>query len=352
MAWIEPEFSKKAVSRAGDHLLDNSLSEEQHSEAMLILNNWRSSHAFPLTIVQTFLRAKANKIDRHALIAQRLKRVPSILGKLKRFPTMRLHRMQDIGGCRAVVADVKKVYKLRDDLVNSRTRHEFIKENDYINHPKESGYRGIHLIYKYRSSKTIIYNDHMIEIQIRTQLQHAWATTVEIVGTFLKESLKSSQGPEEWLHFFKLISVLFSDLEECSPKEIVVEEIENIRAEARKLADKLYVIEKLQAFSVSTHHIGEQNKSSGYFLLSLRTDKRTIQVNHYNKRDLVVATELYLELEKEYENNVNANVVLVAAASIKSLRVAYPNYFADSRVFLERLKDVLRLTDDAKSAYI
>ena len=119
MTWIEPECSKKAVSRAGDTLLDESTSENDYSNAINILNNWRSSHAFPLSTVQTLLRSKAIKIDRYALIAQRLKRVPSILSKLRRFNTMRLHRMQDIGGCRAVVSDSKSNYSA---IGNGRNR--------------------------------------------------------------------------------------------------------------------------------------------------------------------------------------------------------------------------------------
>lgn len=48
----------------------------------------------------------------------------------------------------------------------------------------------VHLIYKYRSDKVTIYDDMCIEIQTRTLMQHAWATTVEIVGKFIKQSLK------------------------------------------------------------------------------------------------------------------------------------------------------------------
>lgn len=340
MTWIEPENSKKAVSRAGDKLLDEETSDDEYSIAINILNNWRSSHAFPLTTVQTFLRSKAIKVDRNALIAQRLKRVPSILEKLRRFDTMRLHRMQDIGGCRAVVADSKKVYKLRDSLINSRTRNELKKENDYIKFPKESGYRGIHLIYKYCGSKQDIYCGHMIEIQIRTRIQHAWATAVEIISIFLKESLKSSQGPKEWLRFFELVGVLFSCLENCVPENLNENEIRDIRHEATSLAKELGVVEKLQAFSVSTNYIGIHNKKSGYFLLLLQTDCQQINISHFNKKDLPDATNQYLTLERRHENS-SVNVVLVAAKSVRSLRIAYPNYFADSKVFLDKLNTVL-----------
>jgi hypothetical protein len=42
----------------------------------------------------------------------------------------------------------------------------------------------------------MIYNDLKIEMQLRSQYQHAWATAVETVGTFIGQALKSSIGPE------------------------------------------------------------------------------------------------------------------------------------------------------------
>ena len=42
-----------------------------------------------------------------------------------------------------------------------------------------SGYRGVHLIYRYNSDRKTEYNTLLIEMQLRSQLQHAWATAVE-----------------------------------------------------------------------------------------------------------------------------------------------------------------------------
>jgi hypothetical protein len=49
------------------------------------------------------------------------------------------------------------------------------------------------------------YNGLRIEMQLRSRLQHAWATAVETVGTFLRQALKSSQGEGAWLKFFALM---------------------------------------------------------------------------------------------------------------------------------------------------
>ncbi|MGH7054625.1 MAG: hypothetical protein ACREFA_12515, partial [Stellaceae bacterium] len=72
---------------------------------------------------------------------------------------------------------------------------------------RASGYRGLHLAYRYKSDKQtkMIYNGLKIEIQLRSQYQHAWATTVETVGTFIDQALKSSIGPDAWLRFFQLM---------------------------------------------------------------------------------------------------------------------------------------------------
>ena len=45
-----------------------------------------------------------------------------------------------------------------------------------------------------------------IEIQLRSRLQHQWATAVETVGTFIGDELKSNRGDQGWLRFFALMS--------------------------------------------------------------------------------------------------------------------------------------------------
>jgi ppGpp synthetase/RelA/SpoT-type nucleotidyltranferase len=71
------------------------------------------------------------------IVAQRLKRMPTIIDKLKRYPAMQLTTMQDIGGLRAVLDKVVDVYRLADSYRdNIRLTHELIDEKDYIQHPR------------------------------------------------------------------------------------------------------------------------------------------------------------------------------------------------------------------------
>lgn len=126
---------------------------------------------------------------------------------------MRLDRMQDLGSLRAVVSNVKKLRLLEETYRSSRFKHEILLCKDYVSEPKSSGYRSIHLLYKYCNPRTPAYNGLFVGLQIRTKLQHAWATAVETMGTFLNEALKSSEGPETWLKYFSLYGAAFAHLE-------------------------------------------------------------------------------------------------------------------------------------------
>src|SRR5260370_11502395 len=101
----------------------------------------------------------------------------SIRAKLDR-GHMQLTQMQDIGGCRAVVNSVDEVRGLVASYQRSTFAHEFRGEKNYIDDPKPDGYRSHHLIYQYKAKpgQNDAYNRLRIEIQIRPNLQHAWAT--------------------------------------------------------------------------------------------------------------------------------------------------------------------------------
>src|SRR5260370_41876111 len=125
---------------------------------------------------------------------------------------MKLSQMQDIAGCRAVMPTVRDVEKLvaRYEISNAKNpsgRPEFVKKYDYIAQPKKDGYRSVHFVYKYRTTSKHLedFNGLRIEVQLRSQLQHAWATAVETVSTFTGQALKSNVGSDECKRFFALM---------------------------------------------------------------------------------------------------------------------------------------------------
>lgn len=168
--WVSPQYSRGEVRRAGSVLIDPHAQIEDRDRAYSIMNNWRTSHGFPLNTFQVGLRAKSKQISPDALVAQRLKRAPSIISKLERFPKMDLSRMQDLGDCRAIMPSIGDVYELLENYNESQFKHKRLNIKDYIKNPKESGYRGIHLIYSYNSDRQTTYNKLQIEIQMRTQV--------------------------------------------------------------------------------------------------------------------------------------------------------------------------------------
>jgi Region found in RelA / SpoT proteins len=292
--------------------------------------------------MQTGLRRYAREVSTKPLLAQRLKRVPSIVEKLRRFPTMNLSRMQDVGGCRAVLKSVAEVRRLRRVYESSRIKHMLIREDDYITHPKRDGYRGVHLVYRYYSDRAATYNGLQIEIQLRSRLQHAWATSVETVGTFLNQPLKANVGPEAWKHFFTLTGSIFAATEKTPLVEGTPQNRENLKAEARALAQRLQVRNVLTAFGTALRITEEEEQPDvRYYLLVLNPESRQLSINGYARAELERATESYLAYEKLMVATPGSQVVLVAADSLESLRRAYPNYFLDTEVFLRAIHDIV-----------
>ena len=86
--------------------------------AVAVINNWRASHAYPLNTFQVYLRKTASRFDDGPLIAQRIKRLVSIGAKLNRQGSMKLPQMQDVGGCRAILANVSTARSVFDYYQN------------------------------------------------------------------------------------------------------------------------------------------------------------------------------------------------------------------------------------------
>ncbi|HEC91374.1 MAG TPA: (p)ppGpp synthetase [Candidatus Atribacteria bacterium] len=344
MKWIKPKYSKTRIRKAGELLLRAIADRSDQlpsgfDEALKVLSNWRAAHAYPMHVIRTLLRRAARKIDKEAIVVQRLKRVRSIILKLYRFPNMGLDRMQDIGGCRVVVRDIKTLRKLIDIIMNSSTAHSFHSKKDYIANPKPTGYRSVHLIYKYNASKKE-YHNIFIEIQLRSNLQHAWATAVEIVDAFTQQALKTSwQGDEGWKNFFRCVSIEFARLEGCVTDNML-SKADNVK-KIKELMDQLDIVNRLNAFAVSSQLISGEKVQGDFFILILDTEAKSIKYKVYAKSDLKKAIRDYLSIEKETRDDVTKDVVLVSGDSIKGLKEAYPNYFVDTHKFIKTISTII-----------
>lgn len=314
---------------------------EQISHAYDVIYNFRSSHSFPLNTFQTTLRGKARRVDPNSIVAQRIKRLPTIITKLQR-QKFRLTEIQDIGGCRVVLSSVSRVQKLVKAYEESDLKHQLLIKDDYIAKPKLSGYRGVHLIYSYYSDKKSTYNGLKIEMQFRTALQHAWATAVEVVGRFTGEALKSNQGNRKWKRFFTLMGSEIALREKSPPVPNTPVSRRELISDLRRYAEKVGAIDHLRLYSFALRQKEEIDiEGAHYFLLRLEPRENRILVTGFKRSELELAQIRYQEVERELSSAAGDDVVLVSTDSMDALKRAYPNYFADTHAFINAVNEAL-----------
>jgi ppGpp synthetase/RelA/SpoT-type nucleotidyltranferase len=341
-------YSKKYYDKS-IILLKTKLSNEKIKENLEIVNFWRSCHIYPLHIFKKRLDNILKNEKELIIISSRLKRTISVIEKTKRtnkgkISTMKLTRMQDIAGCRIILKNLKSLNNFYEKYyLKGNIKHKLVKTYDYIKIPKKDGYRGLHLVYKYHSQKKAKqdYNGLLIEIQLRTKLQHIWATSVEIVGFFTKQKIKIGQGETIWNNFFKYLSIVFEKLEnKIQIENKILEKIYNF--------EKSYnLIEKLENWNFSFQKVDnliktKKEKNIEFIVLELDLKKLELSVKTFSKRLEEKALQYYLEIENLIFDNPNYDIVMVGINDIKNLKKAYPNYFLDSKEFIKILKKILK----------
>lgn len=340
-------LSKSQVNRAGETLRTSPKKSSEYKWALNIAEEWRKAHVYPL---KTFKSNLDKRLLRYpdAISAQRLKRMPTILDKLQnRETSMRLSAMQDIGGVRAIVGSVTQAEKLAKEYATSKRFTHIRKDSqcrDYITSPKDDGYRGIHLVYEYnntlaRTQQAKDSKGMLVEIQIRSELQHIWATAVETVGLVTGESLKAHRGDDDWLKLFQLVSSAFAITENRNVLQIHKgKEEREIYQSLVDMIMRMKAFDKLSGYSIGLQVIDQVKKSHYYHLLVLDMKKMEINVTGYAETEYDKALRDYEEIESKSLSYMDA--VLVSAGQRKELKKAYPNYYLDLRRFVELLNAI------------
>lgn len=327
-------MSKKQIQRIGELIRENNIS----SQDLEIFHHWRGLHAEIMPLMASSLRSKIKKLNLTPLVfSRRLKRYPSIKSKLIRFPDMQLHRMQDIAGMRIVFSHIDTIHlfinEMKKTYRSSKTNFEFVRCSDYISYPKPDGYRSIHQIYKYAKGKHTQCHGLTLELQIRTKLQHLWATAVEVLGMRINSKLKSGEGEECYKEFFRVCGELFSLMEHKESKE--QGRARELVARAKELDSTHSILKQLSALSVSARQ--EKRKGDYYFVIWLNLQTRYLQINGFPKERYIEAQALYDALEsKTHEENYD--VVLISLDDFKQIQKAYPNYYLDCKFFIQTLE--------------
>ncbi len=347
MPWTEPEFNRGRVDAAGAVLVDTfragALDTDDDYESLYVVNNWRLSHQLPLQTLKMNLLTRSRKLDKEALVYQRIKRLWSIVGKLDRNENMKLSQMQDIGGCRSVVRSVKQVNDLIKIYEERPTQSEFVKKYDYISRPKSDGYRSVHLVYKYRGYRSAL-DGLRVEIQVRSRQQHAWASAVETVSQFTGQALKSNIGLEPWKRFFILMANDIAAREHCPPVPDSVDPARQ-KEELRSLVRQLRVEEVLGEWRNAVTNLTTNRRSTQIFVIALDLPNQehststapSLSISGFD--NINMAFKSLIRMEKERAGRIEAEQpVLVSVNSLAALRSAFPSYHLDAQAFIEAVR--------------
>lgn len=345
----------------GKILRDHSAHDEddKYRQSFITAQRWRGQHFTPTEQCFEDVLNCSQQCDQ-SVATYRLKRMTSIIRKLQRPHThFKLGELDDIGGCRLIVDTNAEVQEAAEYLESKFSLKNGGKtRKDYILNPQKSGYRSRHILTSIDSESGCYH----IEIQIRTKLQHYWATAVEasdeIYGTHYKNQGTDDNLPpidQDRMHFFAIVSSLFA-IEENSP------EVPGFTDNKRSLITQLnesdcskQILRDLKATTDSVFNIDlPQTDHQELFLLKFSRANQYLDIVPFRQKDLREALNQYDALENEiepmnaqqYSNLKGAetfydNVVLVFAQNPQQLNIAYPNYSANVNQFVEKVSDYL-----------
>ena len=322
----EPHYTASRVSAAGRRYRKG----KQTPEDIEVIENWRASHAHILNTFQMTLRKRARD---KAKVGQRLKRRFTILDKVHREPSMALAAMNDVAGCRLIFDSVDDLYLFRDQFRTARINSKRVADRckDYILHPKASGYRGIHEIYEYKGKPgfSTSYDGLHLEIQYRTNAQHAWATAVEVAGMTSLNQPKFGRGDDAYVDFFGVASEIIARTAEhrtaCLP-DMPDSELVSL---FYYYEEKTHLLNSLQRLQAAAPAINFKENTILIFSL-LKNNLGHLSTQSYES--LTSAMKDLVELEKKLEGQ--ADIVLVKAIDIPSLTYVYQNYFSNTSGFV------------------
>jgi putative GTP pyrophosphokinase len=318
-----PGGSRSRVNRAGDNVRNNTATQED----LKVIEEWRAAHRGVLNTFQAILRTRTKGTN--VTVAQRHKRKNTIFDKLQRLPKMQLARMDDVAGCRLIFKNIKELNKFRDTFHKAKFNHK--RRNDpnkynYIETPKGTGYRGIHDVYEYdvnsESGKSLA--GLYIEIQYRTLVQHAWATTVEVVGFITESQPKFQQGDKRYEHEMALASEILARAYEKLKGPFPEKSDREVLEEFLVIDKELSLLKTLRGLNQAKSEVSDKKNTILIF-----SDKGELEIRSFRDAPDALRALFILEVDMPYND-----IVLVRADSSEEVRLAFRNYFSDAREFI------------------
>lgn len=277
--------SNRAIVAAGDRFRDE---KEVPGDRDLLLA-YRSFVTVDLAETFAFIRERLEGVP--ALLSLRVKRLDSIVRKLRREPAMNLVRMDDIIGFRIIVPSLAHQSAVFTSFEAEGSAH---KTRDY-REEAHAGYRATHLIFRRElqlpgAQATSMYP---FEVQLRTYYQHLWASTSESFG----ERVKEGGGSRVVRDYLDQLSSVIAREEDRDPAALQMEEI---------------------------------HQASGLALYALKFDHRSKAIDILEEFDADVGRGLayFGYLESRSRDDLSQEIVLLGcSSSLEELKVTHLRYF-------------------------
>jgi ppGpp synthetase/RelA/SpoT-type nucleotidyltranferase len=305
------EISKTQITKLGKKIrvsLDSGAKPEK--EDLVVLQNFRRSFKDDLApVFQSVAELSRSDQRKDAIVSFRIKRIESILSKIKREPTMALGNMGDIAGCRVIVYSDTALSRIVQSLHN---KFEVTRVKDYTKDAKPDGYRGYHIYVKSPVTKWKI-----LEIQVRHISTHRWASFVEIVDVIYDLKLKEGQVHE---NFQELLLLMAQDIDSLSMEE--KRRIMSLDAEHNvyRQINKVFISNNIpirQSWLEMKDDLGNP-----FFIIEVDDQKKS-SISSF--KDYSQAEERYFKM---FLDDTNSNFVLtyLETPNFNRLCVAYASY--------------------------
>lgn len=325
------KISKTLIDNSGKALaLENEADVDKYILFTDAFDEYRKNHLVPLSQTTMDLQKWLAQFGKDYFIAQRLKRKPQILRKLRRF-SVRLSQLQDIGGTRIIVEqnkDVDELIKFLTDQLRTNRELRLIRMTDYRGSGREdSGYRAYHVILERDGYK--------MELQIRSKIQHYWAEMIERTSIVYGHHLKELEGDADVILYFKKLSDLFNEIEAGrKPSAALKTKVEELRNKSEiiiKSADEMnvfssYVNEGItKDLEIKEKSIGRDGLNNWIFVFNWNIGSFVCWELITN--DPEGAIKKYVEFENLYKSEDGFEVVLVGSSEVTTIRRTHSHYF-------------------------
>ncbi len=322
--------SKSKIDKAGLALAKAKYKDElDYIDLEDAFDEYRKAHLQPLSETTLELQQLLTNYGAPYYIAQRLKRKPQIVRKLKRL-SVRLTQLQDIGGCRIIVhrnSDVDKLFKYLVDSVGAQNVFTIDRTTDCRDKGRDdTGYRALHVILK-RSGV-------FLELQIRSRIQHYWAESIERTSVIYGYHLKESEGSAQVIQYFKTLSDVFFEIEagrEASvAQRLRIDSLRSVCEEIIRESDRHKVFDSfVNEDIILTLTEKETRNPAGLnnWILVFDWNAGAFVSWDIVSRNPSDAVETYIEYERMFPVESGYEVVLVGSSEVATVRQTHSHYF-------------------------